>query len=264
MKKLSEARLKELINEEIALEIESSEKMERVETNKREIDRKIKELKSIYSSASEDSSLEEVSIASVANVAYTGAGDVWNAATGEGDLSRAIEQFAKDKIIDYGLGKIGLPHGPFRGILKSFIEELTLVELYDFIDEPECEKFASHSMDALIDYFVDSSRPWIDKLIGLGSRLPGGKITATILGDIRGTDIISKILSGVGTEYVSEWLKNDPMVRNYIEVNIVPAACVVWDNVWEALDLEDATMTLSKALDDAYPDTFKSAEDYLK
>lgn len=262
MNKLSEARLRVLIQEElenVELELEKKEKLER---NISDIDAKIVRIKAAYENENPTYTNEDISLAGLSNLAISGSGDVVKAITGGGAVGTAVEQFAKDVFANFVLGRLGLKPGKRRDLLKSFIEELTLEELYDFMRDPTCEKFVDHSMDALIDFVMDMWRAPIQAFSNTIRSGPTGGIAAVVLSRNRGTDILSKLLSGVGTEALGEMIKDDPRIRHYIEKNIVPGACEVWDNVWDQLDLEDATMTLSKALDKAYPAAVNKIQSY--
>jgi hypothetical protein len=258
MNKLSEARLRVLIQEELeSAELESvnleQEKKEKLEKNISVIKGQIEDLTQIYDNPNLE---EDVNLAGLSNLAFSGAGDLIKSISGESDtlVGTAIEQFAKDLFANFVLEKLGLPAGKPRDLLKSFIEELTLEELYDFMRDPSCEKFVDHSMDALIDFFADWMRVPLQAFSDKLTSVPGGRVAKAVLGKNNGTDMVSKLFSGTATEALGEWIKSSAWAQNHIENTIVPNACEVWENVWENFDLEDASMSLSKALYDAYPE----------
>jgi len=267
MIKLSESRLREIIAEELDViqgqeydthtvdddTVIDPERAGRIDKLSREIDEKMLELEKEVARRGLDENIFDIgsSVIDTAKAVGSLGSGIAGRFTRNSSITKAIQQYAKESLIRWIFGKMGLQPGVPKELLISFFEELEFHEIQQFIAKPQCKVFVEQMYDTLLDFGLDSLRPTIDSATSKISAIP---LLGVIMKAAPGNDIMTKLLSGVGTEALQNFIRTDPEIKTWINDNVLVGICDVWDNVWDNVDVEDGLIDLNAALDKAYPE----------
>jgi hypothetical protein len=240
MKKISENRLRQIINEELGLEIQ---KLEDNEVAKENINKILSILKHVEDSAEQEGqNLNEfiaplakgaLGVAGIAGLLGVSPDDIGNYAdgviSGEQDINitGAMKDWLARQLIAKGLATVKID-GELNEVITAALMSVNPDELKAFFFDPDCDTFIGFIWEALMNYLAGKIAGPLGNFFGsVGGSVP---IIKNAFKD-KGAFGAASMGAGISAEAIKMQFLTNPDVVAWMDENIKTRVCEMFDEI---------------------------------